>query len=279
MQGRILENIQIASKTLQRADTSLDDASILLQRSLKTMTDLRGEFDEVVRQAKEMAVLWDIDPSMSNKRPRKVKTFFDELSNDCVISDSLQRFKVKVFYGAIDILIVQLTERFQSMFYLSEIFSFLRPNNLVKMSDEQLVQSASKFCDKYDVDVTSSLVTEVKCFRNTMMDEIRNRKIETVKELANYFLLENKLVASSLPDLCTAFLMFLTLPVTVASNERSFSKLKLIKNYLRSSMSNSRLSGLAVLSIEQERARSLDLNSLVSKFVEVKNRRGWSTTI
>lgn len=75
--------------------------------------------------------------------------------------------------------------------------------------------------------VTNALVTEVKCFINTMKDDIRNRKIVTIKESAQYFLIENKLVASSLPDLCSAFLLFLTLPVTVASNGRSFSKLKM----------------------------------------------------
>ena len=44
----------------------------------------------------------------------------------------------------------------------------------------------------------------------------------------------------------------LTIPVTVASAERSFSKLKLIKSYLRSTMSQDRLSGLAILPIEKE---------------------------
>ncbi|XP_074305332.1 uncharacterized protein LOC141640427 [Silene latifolia] len=38
------------------------------------------------------------------------------------------------------------------------------------------------------------------------------------------------------PNASIAYRIFLTVPVTVASAERSFSKLKLIKNYLRSSM-------------------------------------------
>ena len=80
---------------------------------------------------------------------------------------------------------------------------------------------------------------------------------------------------TSVPDVATAFKIFLTIPVTVASAERSFSKLKLIKNYLRSTMSQERLSALSILSIENERARSLNLHEIVKKFAEKKaGRRG-----
>ncbi|KAK0140222.1 hypothetical protein N1851_022876 [Merluccius polli] len=50
------------------------------------------------------------------------------------------------------------------------------------------------------------------------------------------------------PNFWTALRIALTLPVTVAQAERSFTKLKLIKAYLRSTMSQERLTGLAVIS-------------------------------
>nr|CAI5858452.1 unnamed protein product [Callosobruchus analis] len=49
------------------------------------------------------------------------------------------------------------------------------------------------------------------------------------------------------PNVVVAIKIFLTMPVSVASCERSFSKLKLIKTYLRSTMGQERLSGLAIL--------------------------------
>ena len=51
------------------------------------------------------------------------------------------------------------------------------------------------------------------------------------------------------PNIAIALRILLTLPITVASGERSFSKLKIIKNYLRSTMTQERLSGLATLAI------------------------------
>jgi len=47
----------------------------------------------------------------------------------------------------------------------------------------------------------------------------------------------------------------LTIPATVTSVERFFSKLKLVKNYLRSAMSQTRLVDLARLHIESSIAR------------------------
>jgi len=52
-------------------------------------------------------------------------------------------------------------------------------------------------------------------------------------------------------------------PDTVASAERSFSKLKLIKTFNRSYMTDNRLSSLAILSIEASCVHSLDLDDVI----------------
>ena len=53
----------------------------------------------------------------------------------------------------------------------------------------------------------------------------------------------------------------LTIPVTSASCECSFSSLKRIKTYLRSRMGNERLSNIAVLAIEREATNVINLES------------------
>lgn len=62
-----------------------------------------------------------------------------------------------------------------------------------------------------------------------------------------------------------------TLPVTVAAAERSFSKLKLIKTYLRSTMMQEHLSGLAIISINH--VVSNQLSYVVDDFAARKTRR------
>ena len=56
----------------------------------------------------------------------------------------------------------------------------------------------------------------------------------------------------------------------MASAERSFSKLKLIKTYLKSSISQERLDGLALLAIENESAKQLNIDDLLDKFANTK---------
>ena len=68
--------------------------------------------------------------------------------------------------------------------------------------------------------------------------------------------------------LCSCF--FFILPVTVATAVRFFSKLRLIKNYLRSTMGQDRLCALALLSIEAESAELMNTEKLIDSFASAK---------
>ena len=78
---------------------------------------------------------------------------------------------------------------------------------------------------------------------------------------------------ASFPNLSIARRILLTMPVTVASAERSFSKLKQIKNYLRTTMSQQRLCNLAIITIENDIINDLDVSELIKNFASVKVRK------
>ena len=67
---------------------------------------------------------------------------------------------------------------------------------------------------------------------------------------------------------CISLRLFCTLAVTVAEAERSFSKLKLVKNSLRSSMGQERLQ--ALLSIEHKLAKTVDFSDIIHDFAQKK---------
>ena len=90
--------------------------------------------------------------------------------------------------------------------------------------------------------------------------------LNSAKEMASFLIVENASLTTTYPNVCKAYMMYVTVPVTVATTERYFSKLKLIKNFLRSSKSQERLSGLALLSIENERAKNLYFRNVIQQF-------------
>lgn len=63
-----------------------------------------------------------------------------------------------------------------------------------------------------------------------------------------------------------AYRIFLTILVTIASAERSFSKLKLLKSYSRSIISQERLNDLSLIIIENYLLETIQYENLVDEF-------------
>jgi len=67
--------------------------------------------------------------------------------------------------------------------------------------------------------------------------------------------------------------ILLTVSISVAGCKRSFSKMKLIMTYLRSTMTEGRLTNLAILSIERETVEQVDFTKLIENFAAVTARK------
>ena len=65
---------------------------------------------------------------------------------------------------------------------------------------------------------------------------------------------------------CTTDVLYLILMVTNCSGERSFSKLKYIKNMLR--MTQERVTHLSLMSIEYDILRETDFHDLITDFAQ-----------
>ena len=67
------------------------------------------------------------------------------------------------------------------------------------------------------------------------------KEILQIKEYTSINILNYIKMLDSFPNTCIAYRILLIIPITFASAERSVSKLKLIKSYLRSTMSQEKL--------------------------------------
>ena len=99
--------------------------------------------------------------------------------------------------------------------------------------------------------------------------EVLPKKVKKPIEVLNYLKVKEECFSNS----WIAYRIILTILITVASGERKFSKLKLIKSYIRSTMSQERMNDLAMLSIEKTLVVGIDYTSLINTFTFKNDRR------
>ena len=67
--------------------------------------------------------------------------------------------------------------------------------------------------------------------------------------------------------------LLLVMPATNAQSERSFSAVRRLKTYLRSSMTQQRLNHLMLLHIHKEHTNNLDLIDVANDFIDGNEHR------
>ena len=77
-------------------------------------------------------------------------------------------------------------------------------------------------------------------------------------------------VHSFFPAILTYLKIFCCIPETIATAERTFSTMKYLKSYLRSTTSDERLNGLTRLYLHRE--FEIDIDAVIDRFVAKKRR-------
>ena len=277
---RILVPIDFCNKVIQASDTTLDMEVANIESLLAQLVALRDSWKAMWNEAKLVAFSLQIEVKLFKGRStttRKRTRFHDEHTPDENVNEMNEadespeeaHFRKHIFYVVLDNVIGGLTVRFSAAKQISDTFSFLW--NYQKMSEEELKRKAAKLAKKYSKDVSSEdLVQEmnhITMIHNANFGTKQLGALELLNALAECRL------ESIFPNLSVSLRMFLTAPATVVSAERSFSKLKLIKNYLRSTMSQDRLNNLTRLSIESDIAKQIDFDSVIRSFAKKKARK------
>ena len=94
-------------------------------------------------------------------------------------------------------------------------------------------------------------------------------KISTVCQLLN----AQQIGKTMFYEYCKLITLYLTVPVTTATAERSFSVLNRIKTYLRCTMSQQRLNHVIIPHIHKDKLDLLDLKSVCSDFISKNENR------
>lgn len=164
-------------------------------------------------------------------------------------------------------IVTQLDERFSKNEQVIDIFNVFDYTNADFLHAECV--TINKFIDHYKSFQinTLSLSSEFSSIKATL--EIDNNSQFKLELILNIVLN----LPFAFPETTKILSIMLTLPVTTASNERFFSSLKRIKNFLRTSIGDERLNDLMVLGVEIEEVKQINLNDAVDDFAKMKVRR------
>lgn len=74
------------------------------------------------------------------------------------------------------------------------------------------------------------------------------------------------------PNLFKLIQVGLTIPISSATCERSFSSMRRIKNWLRTSMAQEKFTDLSVINIERDLSSKIDKDNIINNFVMSQRR-------
>nr|XP_047132570.1 LOW QUALITY PROTEIN: zinc finger MYM-type protein 1-like [Hydra vulgaris] len=272
----VLFQVNIISKTLQEKDMDITQSAKLLKSCCSFLENYKKMgFKDAIIKAKDLAIELQVEPVFKPlKRIIRVKRHFDEPAQDGIYLFSPEKkLEIDFFNPLLDTSLISMRERFIQLENYSEVWGFLyNVDSLQKR--EEIPKSCLFLQSKLTVNLKSDINGILLC------DELMSIKpflSEMVKDKITPIIVLNFIKQHKMQDLYPntwiAMRILLTIPVTVASGERSFSKMKLIKTYLRSTMSQDRLSSLGTLSIEKNIAENLDFSTLIKDFGDKKARK------
>lgn len=260
----VLEQFDRVCKVLQKIETNVATSIFLLRDINEFLASyLTSGYEKVIEEATIIADGNEIPATFFCRRRGRPRNI-----------DPEEAFKTEFFEFMINVAQNSIKDRFESLEAHSETFSFLYEfehleeryanGSLLRLCTD--FERALKWNEQSDVD-GNELCNELRIVGKMVMEN----EISHIIDILN--LIAKKRLENVLPNCVIAYRILLTIPVSVASGERSFSKLKIIKNYLRNTMGQERLSNLAIISIESEQAQLVNYDEVISSFAHAKARK------
>ena len=244
------------SDLLQSQSIDLSSASYLIQSTIDNFRQLRthDQWELIWEEINVFAKHHDIEISpRTSRRQRHLPSNLDYFvvtantigsvgtyDSDISLGES---YKTSVYFATLDLILVEMNERFsESNLSLLRAVDALFPKSKNFLS----VAKLEPFLKHYHgcLPPVENIENEIQTFKNYLL---RNPAISDDVNGLHDLLDHISPIKAAFPILYTCFQITLTIGTSTASVERSFSSLRCLKTYLRSTMTQQRLDGLALL--------------------------------
>ena len=270
---KILSLTKHLSDQLQSSTIDLYQASQLVSATKSMLMEYRTDnyWDKIYKYATDLANLHSIIIQTISRKRKRPGYLESSLITSTVGSrpnqSSKEDYKCQLYFPVLDTFLKEMDERFDETHQVILMgIGSCSPSSSIFLS----IPDMKPFAFSYGIDVTSLDIEIALTKRSLTLDTSQ----ASITEFASY-------LYSCQPAFKTLFEIVqvaLTISITSAECERSFSSLKRIKTNLRSTMGEERLSDLAILSIESDSVSKYlcehDHKSIIDQFAAVdKNRR------
>jgi len=252
----IMSITNILSKYLQSSNIDYSSVQHMTKATIQELSNMRCEdkFDMIWSKANVMRIDNEIcSPILSRKSkvPKKLGGGLKQNEN-CNVKD---HYKINIYFQVLDTIISDMKERFkENDIHILNCMQDIIVNEPIKFTSFQDVSTMYGFNE-------SELKAETKIF-NRMYKSLNTEN--TIQSKIKYMRSGDN--AIGFPTLAKLYKLFLTIPSNSAACERSFSCLRRLKNYLRSTMGQSRLNHLGILQIERERSLNINNDEVIKQF-------------
>lgn len=270
----ILRHTDNLSRTMQKNDLSAAEGQHITELSLTTLSEMRNEdsFDTFWESLNNK--LDDLDVSEPRlPRRRKMPKRFETGNAPPEFATSEKELYRQMYYEALDLVMSCLKERFDQPGF--RVYRHLEDVLLKSVrGDKTFKEDLDFILDFYkdDLDKTSfssQLETFTSCARNNLCDPSTVSVSDLVKSVWQMSPTSRCLFS----EIMTLLRLVLVMPATNATSERTFSSLRRVKTYLRSTMTQERLNHLLILHIHRDATDALDLCAFGNDFVSARDSR------
>ena len=266
----ILRHCDNLSATLQSPQLSASEAQDITKLTVSTLEFIRrdAQFDMFWEKVLRMRASVDVqEPALP--RQRKAPRRYEIGTGEPSFPDSPKDLYRKHYYEALDLVIQAIKSRFDQPGY--SIYCNLQDVLIKAARGQEYVNELDTICDFYQDDLNKPhLQTQLLQLTAHFSSLGSKQKEVAFGDILEYLRSLSRSQLTIFSDVILVLELILVLPATNASSERSFSALRRIKTYLRSTMGQQRLNNLMSLHVHKDRTDSLSLVDLANDFVANK---------
>ena len=249
--------IEQFNRSLQSTSQSVAGMLAAVSETIDNLVALREDkvFDELLAETTAVQTALNMKP-VSVPRQRKTPKCLSGVAIDRVATTVSEHYR-PMFYSLIDTAVVQLKERFNSVGLIK--YDSIEDVLLSGIVNEELLEPFVELN-------VSDLKLKLQHFRRKRPVKSVRETIQIMQEMANE-------VRGEYAEVEKLVRLLLVNPASSCEAERSFSTLRRLKTWLRSTMTQVRLNAVAVCHIHQHLLDSVNDERIVQSFVAKSESR------